>query len=227
MQTYTILICDDDSTVRDSLADYCAHEGFAAVCASTAEDALEIIRHRSIDLVVLDIMLPGQSGLEACQEIRKLCDVPILMLSAKGTTFDRITGLETGADDYVPKPFSPREVMIRIRRVLERRDAVVKPRTLSLAELTVFPESNQVTVNGQTISLTAKETQVLAFLIGNAGKITTREQILNAVWGYEYFGDTRVVDTLVKRIRKKIIQEDVHFALSSAYGMGYKIEEIK
>lgn len=225
MRKHTVLICDDDVAVRDSLGDYLVNEDIEVLFADNAEEALRQIQCYHVDVAVLDIMLPGISGIEACRKIRESYDIPIIMLSAKGNVSDRITGLEAGADDYVAKPFSPREMMIRIKRILQRMKTNKRPRTLTFAELIVYPEGNQASVGGRTVALTAKETQVLAFIVGNAGKISTREQILNAVWGYEYFGDTRVVDTLVKRIRKKIMQDGVHFAISSVYGIGYKIEE--
>ncbi|MCD8018240.1 MAG: response regulator transcription factor [Clostridiales bacterium] len=225
MEKYKVLVCDDDIAVRYSLEDCLISEGFEALCVSNAERLLDEIQHQFFDVIVLDIMLPGMNGLDACKEIRKICDTPIIMLSAKGTINDRITGLETGADDYVPKPFSPREVIIRIKRILNRSALNPKPHTLSLEELTVYPEKNQAVVNEVTIGLTIKELQVLLLLLNNVGKICTRDHILNEVWGYDYLGDTRVVDTLIKRIRKKIILKDVHFSINSVYGAGYKLEK--
>ncbi len=225
MENCRVLVCDDDIAVRHSLEDYLISEGFDAICVSNAERLLDELQYQCFDVIVLDVMLPGMSGLDACKEIRKICDTPIIMLSAKGTVNDRITGLESGADDYVPKPFSPREVIIRIKRIVNRSASNPKPRTLSFEELTVHPEKNQAVVNGVTVELTIKELQVLLLLLNNVGKICTRDQILNEIWGYDYFGDSRVVDTLIKRLRKKIIFEGVHFSINSVYGVGYKLEK--
>jgi DNA-binding response OmpR family regulator len=137
----------------------------------------------------------------------------------------RIVGLAVGADDYVSKPFSPREMVIRIKKALKRLYPKQETKRLTLAELTILPDSYQVYVNGQRLDMSPKEIDVLAFLVSNAGKALTREHILNAAWGYEYYGDTRVVDTLIKRLRQKLPREGVHFAIRSIYGVGYTIEE--
>ena len=222
----TILVCDDTEPVRDSICDYLANDRFHVLAAADGESALKIIRENHVDLVVLDIMLPGMSGLEVLKEIRDTFNIPVLLLSAKGSQSDRIAGLETGADDYVTKPFSLRELSIRIQRILERLQGNKGADNLSFSDLTLYPEDNRATVINQVVELTPKETRVLSFLLGRAEKLASREQILNAVWGYEYFGDTRVVDTLIKRIRKKIIFPGIHFTIQTVYGSGYMIEEI-
>lgn len=225
MGKHTVLICDDNMAIHSSLTSYLKSEDIDVVSAYDGESALQEFRRHSINVVVLDVMLPGMDGYEVCREIRKHSDVHIIMLSARSEELDRIVGLEVGADDYVSKPFSPREVVIRIKKALKRLYPKQGPKTLTLAELTVLPDSYEVFVRGQKIEMTSKEIDVLSFMLSNAGKALTREHILNAAWGYEYFGDTRVVDTLIKRLRQKLPQENIHFAIRSIYGVGYKIEE--
>jgi DNA-binding response OmpR family regulator len=226
MGKHTVLICDDNIAIHKSLTSYLKVEGIEAVSAYDGESALSELRRQPIDVVVLDVMLPGMDGYEVCREIRKGSDVYIIMLSARGEEMDRIVGLEVGADDYVSKPFSPREMVIRIKKALKRLYPKQETKRLTLAELTILPDSYQVYVNGQRLDMSPKEIDVLAFLVSNAGKALTREHILNAAWGYEYYGDTRVVDTLIKRLRQKLPREGVHFAIRSIYGVGYVIEEV-
>lgn len=225
MGKYTVLICDDNAAVHSSLTSYLKAEGVDVISAFDGESALETLRTHDVDIMVLDVMLPGIDGHDVCREIRKISDIYIIMLSAKGEELDRIIGLEVGADDYVTKPFSPREMVIRIRKALKRLYSIHDIKKLTLAELTVLPDSYEVFVGEQKIDMTSKEIDVLAFLLSNTGKALTREHILNAAWGYEYYGDTRVVDTLIKRLRQKL-PKDVHFAIRSIYGVGYKIEEV-
>ncbi len=171
-------------------------------------------------------MLPGIDGLEVCRSIRKFkSKIYIIMLSARADEIDRINGLEVGADDYVVKPFSPRELSIRVKKAIRRLYSINDINELSLAELRIYPDSYKAYVNDQEVQMTPKEIKTLSFMISNAGKVLTREQILNFVWGYEYYGDTRVVDTLIKRVCQKLTIQDNHFKISSVYGVGYKIEE--
>lgn len=225
MRKHTVLICDDNIAIHSSLTSYLKAEGINVISTMDGESALRELRRHAVDVVVLDVMLPGMDGYEVCREIRKIGDVYIIMLSAKGAELDRIVGLEVGADDYVTKPFSPREMVIRIKKALKRLYAIQEVKTLTLAELTVLPESYRCYLNEQEIDMSSKEIDVLSFLLSNAGKVLTREHILNAAWGYEYYGDTRVVDSLIKRLRQKICKDDVHFTIRSVYGVGYKIEE--
>ncbi len=226
MEKQTVLICDDNSAVHSSLTSYLKADGIDVVSAMDGPSALRELARRRIDVVVLDVMLPGMDGLEVCREIRKFSETYIIMLSAKGEELDRIVGLEVGADDYLTKPYSPREVVIRIKKALKRLHAVQEgPKELTLAELTILPDAYKVYIDGREIDLTAKEVDVLSFLVSHAGRAMTREHILNAAWGYEYYGDTRVVDSLIKRLRQKLPREGVHFAIRSLYGVGYAIEE--
>lgn len=225
MSRHSVLICDDNRAIHSSLTSYLTAEGIEAISVYDGESALQELRRRPVDVMVLDIMLPGMDGYEVCREARRNSDIYIIMLSAKGDEVDRIVGLEMGADDYMGKPFSPRELVIRIKRALKRLYARSEPRKLTLAELTVLPEAYKVYIQGQEVEMTSKEIDVLSFLISNTGKALTREHILNAAWGYEYYGDTRVVDTLIKRLRQKLQRDKVHFAIRSIYGVGYTIEE--
>lgn len=226
MGRHTVLICDDNMAIHSSLTSYLKAEGIEVVSAFDGETALNELHRQNVDVMILDVMLPGMDGYEVCREVRKYSDVYIIMLSARGEELDRIVGLEVGADDYVSKPFSPREVVIRIKKALKRIHPKQEPKMLTLAELTILPDSYEVYVCGQKIEMTSKEIDVLSFLVSNAGKALTREHILNAAWGYEYYGDTRVVDSLIKRLRQKLSRSDVHFIIRSIYGVGYKIEEI-
>lgn len=224
MEKPTVLLCDDSKALHDGLASYLSEQGFLVVSAYDGETALERLRKFPLDVVLLDVMLPGMDGFEVCREIRRRSDVYIIMLSARGEEDDRVRGLETGADDYVVKPFSPREVTIRIKRALRRLNPREEPKTLRVAELTVLPDSYQVFVGGEEVRLSPKELEVLAYMAANVGRVLTREMILNAVWDYNYFGDTRVIDTMIRSLRQKLAHPDVHFAIATIYGVGYRLE---
>ena len=175
MEKPTVLLCDDSKALHDGLASYLSEQGFLVVSAYDGETALERLRKFPVDVVLLDVMLPGMDGFEVCREIRRRSDVYIIMLSARGEEDDRVRGLETGADDYVVKPFSPREVTIRIKRALRRLNPREEPKTLRVAELTVLPDSYQVFVGGEEVRLSPKELEVLAYMAANVGRVLTRE----------------------------------------------------
>lgn len=225
MDNYTVLICDDSKAIHDGLTSYLTEQKFNVISAYDGESALEKIRKHPVDVVLLDIMLPGIDGYEVCREIRKNSNTYVIMLSAKGEEFDKILGLELGADDYVTKPFSPREVTIRIKRAMERLNPKNELKRFCVAELSVFPDSYQVFVRDEEIHLSPKEFEMLLYMVANAGKVLTRELILNAAWDYDYFGDTRVIDTMIRTLRQKLIKDGVHFTISTIYGVGYRIEE--
>lgn len=225
MSQHTVLICDDNIAIHRSINASLRSEGIEVVSVYDGESALQMIRNRKIDVIVLDIMLPGIDGYEVCREIRKHSDVYIIILSAKGEEMDRIIGLELGADDYISKPFSPRELVIRIKKTLRRLNMKSEERILTLAEITLYPDSYEVFLRDEKIDLTPKEINVLAFMLSNVGKVLTRERLLSVAWGYEYYGDTRVVDTLVSRLRQKLCKDNTHFAIRSVYGVGYKVED--
>ena len=225
MSVYTVLICDDSDSIHSSIVGYLKDDNIKVISVYSGEAALEVARGTSIDVVLLDIMLPGIDGYEVCRKLKELSSPYIIMLSAKGEENDRILGLEIGADDYVAKPFSPREVSIKIKKVIDKLSPHSEPKKLSLAELSVYPDSGQVFVGENEVILSAKEISVLAYMLNNTGKILSREHILNAAWGYDYFGDTRVVDAMIKTLRKKLITDDVHFSIHTIYGSGYRLEK--
>ncbi|MEK3973776.1 response regulator transcription factor [Psychrobacillus sp. FSL K6-1267] len=221
----TILICDDNVAVHESINAYLQAEGMNSVSAYDGEMSLKLLKENNFDLVVLDIMMPGLFGTEVCKEIRKTSDIPILMLSARSEEVDRIVGLEIGADDYITKPFSPREIVVRIKTILKR----VQPKKenthyLKAGNLSIDIDGYEVLINNQEIEFTAKEVEFLTFLVKNTGKVVNREELLYKVWGYDYIGDTRAVDTLIKRIRQKIAKASPEFSIKSVYGVGYKFE---
>lgn len=227
MQGVNILICDDDPVVHESLQIYLKNEGFNCHFAFDGEEALQQMEKIKPAMMVLDIMMPKLNGLEVCKEVRKSSNVPIIMLTAKGEEIDRILGLELGADDYIVKPFSPREVVARIKAVLRRLNehgAGGKDATLSFDQLEISLKHYQVKYKGKVIVSTPKEVETLYLLASNPGQVFSRDQILNLVWGYDYFGDTRTIDTHIKRIRAKLPQEGVGWSLQTVYGVGYKFE---
>lgn len=226
MDTRTVMICDDKEAVHESLTRFLHEDGIEVISVYDGEAALEALSRHPVDLIILDVMLPRINGTDVCRTIRRSSDIPIIFLSARSEEIDRIIGLELGGDDYVTKPFSPREVALRVRKILSRTSAApARPATqmLRYAELSVNPDTMEVFVGEQKLDMTAKEVHLLSYLIRNAQKVLNREQILKAVWGYDYYGDTRAVDALVKRIRKKLPTENVHFSIQSIYGVGYRL----
>lgn len=226
MDTRTVMICDDKEAVHESLTRFLHEDGIEVISVYDGEAALEALSRHPVDLIILDVMLPRINGTDVCRTIRRSSDIPIIFLSARSEEIDRIIGLELGGDDYVTKPFSPREVALRVRKILSRTSAApARPATqmLRYAELSVNPDTMEVFVGEQKLDMTAKEVHLLSYLIRNAQKVLNREQILKAVWGYDYYGDTRAVDAVVKRIRKKRPTENVHFSIQSIYGVGYRL----
>nr|WP_122011815.1 response regulator transcription factor [Maliibacterium massiliense] len=224
-----ILICDDQHVLHETLGAYLAAEGFTYASAYDGDSALRKALGEHPDLIVLDLMMPGRSGLDVCREIRRSSKVPIIMLTAKGEEFDRVLGLEMGADDYIVKPFSPREVAARIRAVLRRTGSVDATVTtaqpvLHYPGLDIDINAYEVTLNGQRIACTPKEVEVLYTLAAHPGQVFGREQLLNALWGYDYSGDARAVDTQIKRIRQKLPQQETPWCIRTIYGVGYKFE---
>ena len=225
-KTQHVLICDDQSIIHETLRMYLESEGFTHVSAFDGEQAVKLAETENPDLIVLDLMMPGLSGVDVCREIRKKSSVPIIMLTAKGEEIDRILGLELGADDYIVKPFSPREVVARIKAVLRRTG---EPReenvpVIRYGTLEINLNHYEVRLDQAVIPCTPKEVEILHLLASHPGQVFDREQILSKVWGYDYFGDTRAVDTQIKRIRQKLPVEGVPFAIRTIYGVGYKFE---
>lgn len=225
MNGATILICDDNETVHQTLQLYLLEAGFQVISAFDGASALDIISQNKIDLVVLDIMMPKMFGTEVCRQIRKNSDLPIIILSAKVDEADRIVGLELGADDYVTKPFSPKEVVTRVKTVLRRTQPRKESKVLQLGNLRVNPKAYEVFIQDHQIKMTPREVELLSYLMGRMGEVASREDILNAVWGYDYYGDVRAVDTLLARIRGKLSEHQTKVSFRSVYGVGYMIEE--
>lgn len=221
-----ILICDDDPVVHESLGMYLDAEGYEHISAYNGEEALNLVEDRHPDLMILDVMMPRMSGIDVCRTVRLTKKLPIIMLTAKSEEIDRILGLELGADDYIVKPFSPREVIARIKAVLRRfaEPVDVDETIVRFPQLEVNLSNYQVKAAGRIIACTPKEVEILHMLTSHAGQVFSREQILSHVWGYDFFGDTRTVDTHIKRIRQKLPQEGVPWALKTVYGVGYKFE---
>jgi two-component system OmpR family response regulator len=230
MSTNTILIVEDDRTLVDVLRYNLIKEGYNVLIAGDGEGALKLTRTEEPDLVLLDIMLPGMSGLEVCRILRKETNVPILMLTARTDEIDKVVGLEVGADDYVTKPFSLRELMARVRAMLRRAEMTVpKPsdrQSVKVGDLQVDVARRKVTLGNSVLDLTQKEFDLLAFLAQNKGLVFSREQLLDKVWCYEFAGDTRTVDVHIRWLRQKIETDPAHPKhLITVRGVGYKLEE--
>ena len=224
----TILICDDDPIVHQSLALYLEAEGFKHRSAYTGPQALTAATSApEPSLVLLDIMMPEMSGTDVCRALRKVSQVPVIIISARGEEFDRVIGLELGADDYIVKPFSPREVISRIKAVLRRANARTGEdagHALKYGVLEIDPDSYAVRIAGTPIAMTPREVELLALLASHPGRVYPRETILSLVWGYDYYGDSRTVDTHIKRIRQKLTCPESTWQITTVYGVGYKFE---
>ena len=222
------ILIADDSEINRALLKEILGDGYDYLEAEDGAAAVELMRQRTdISLLLLDLMMPKVSGLDVCRQIRQNSATPIIMLTAKGEEIDRILGLELGADDYIVKPFSPREVLARIKAVLRRfseKPSDDDSSIIRLPQLEISLENYQVKAAGKVIPCTPKEVEILHMLCSNVGQVYSREQILSRVWGYDYFGDTRTVDAHIKRIRQKLPQENVPWALKTVYGVGYRFE---
>ena len=222
------LIVDDDNNIAELVALYLTKECFEAKIVNDGEQALKEFQAFHPNLILLDLMLPGIDGYQVCREIRHVSDVPIIMLSAKGETFDKVLGLELGADDYVIKPFDSKELVARIRAVL-RRFNVKSPavpsneKSVSYPDLTVNLTNYTVTYMGRQVDMPPKELELLYFLASSPNQVFTREQLLDHIWGYEYIGDTRTVDVHIKRLREKI-KDHPSWSIATVWGIGYKFE---
>ena len=228
-----ILICDDDPIVHQSLSLYLDNEDYLHDSAFDGKQALEMVKKEHYDLMLLDQMMPGATGMEVCQTVRRDSSLPIIMLTARGEEIDRILGLEMGADDYIVKPFSPREVVSRIKAVLRRTNAAgadasrgEQLTTLTYGSLEIQPERYSVRVGGQNVACTPREVELLHLLASHPGRVFDREQILSRIWGYDFFGDTRTVDTHIKRLRQKLACDEMSrvWDIVTVYGVGYKFE---
>lgn len=225
-----ILIADDNQQITSILANYARKEGFEPLVALDGQQALELFEQheKNIDVVLLDVMMPKLDGFEVCRELRRRSMVPIIMVTARGEDFERIMGLDIGADDYILKPFSAGEVMARVRAILRR----VQPREAeqqnlySVGNLVIDLDKYLVTIGGEDVTLTKKEVELLWTLAKNSSKVFSRENLLDSIWGYDYFGDSRTVDSHIKRLRAKVDRfEHDEWEIKTIWGVGYRFEE--
>ena len=223
-----ILIVDDEPPIIDMLSYNLKRGNYEVVVAWDGEEALEKARSERPDLIILDLMLPRLDGLEVCRTLRRERDVPIIMLTARDDEIDRVVGLELGADDYVVKPFSMRELMVRVKNVLRRsasRPAEPVSNLVTSGPLRIDPARRETSLQGRTLDLTTLEFDLLTFLAEHAGQVLSREQLLEGVWGYDYYGDLRVVDAAVKRLRAKLrAAAPAEELIVTVRGVGYKLE---
>lgn len=222
-----IFVVDDEKNIRDILQKYIENEGYKLTLFSDGRFVYEEMLRLKPDLLIIDIMMPHVDGLELCKRIRKQSEIPIIFISARDSEFDRILGLELGGDDYLTKPFSPRELMVRIKNIFKRmeRTSGSGQAILKVRDVKIDTEKRYVEKDGQEVRLTTKEYELLVFLALNKGKPYTREELLLHVWGYEFAGDGRLIDDLVKRIRKKLEMHQSSVELSTIWGYGYRLDE--
>lgn len=226
MSSGKILVVDDDLNICELLRLYIEKEGFSVVTANDGVEALKLFEKESPELIMLDIMLPGLDGWQVCREVRKTSQCPIIMLTAKGEVFDKVLGLELGADDYVVKPFEAKEVVARIRAVLRRTgksdDSEIKE--VKWDKLSINLTNYELKVDGVQVDTPPKEMELLYHLASNPNRVFTRDQLLDEVWGFDYYGDSRTVDVHVKRLREKIDGVSDKWELKTVWGVGYKFE---
>ena len=229
MNKPVIMIVDDDPNIAQLVKLYLEKDGYPTVTASRGDEALEQFRQNPPGLMILDIMLPGMDGWQVLRETRKTSNVPIIMLTAKDETFDKVLGLELGADDYIAKPFDMKELVARIKAVIRRyqspEPAEGSGKALTFPGLTVNISQYTVTYMGKELEMPPKELELLNFLASHPNQVFTREQLLEQVWGYDYFGDSRTVDVHVKRLREKLTEgEKLGWQIKTVWGVGYKFE---
>ena len=225
---YNVLIADDNLQIVSILKEYCKKNNFNVTLAYDGEETLEKIRNNKFDIVLLDIMMPKKNGFDVCKEVRTFSNVPIIMITARGEDFERIMGLETGADDYIVKPFSPGEVIARIHAILRRvipNENISQEKIFSYDNLTINLSDFTVKISDENVSLTKKEIELLWLLSTNRNKVFTRENLLDSIWGYDYFGDSRTVDSHIKRLRAKLDNyEHETWNIKTIWGVGYKFD---
>ena len=226
MEKTRVLIVDDDPNINQLIKLYLEKEGYETETAERGDDALNLFKKNPPQIVLLDLMLPGMDGWQVCREIRKISTIPIIMLTAKDETFDKVLGLELGADDYMTKPFDPKELIARIKAVMRRTQTAVAPeRELAFPNLVINMSTYLVTYNGKDIEMPPKEIELLYFLAAHPNKVFTRDQLLEQVWGFDYFGDSRTVDVHIKRIREKLPgSEEYGWQIKTVWSVGYKCE---
>lgn len=222
-----VLVVDDDLNIVKLIKLYLEKEDFSVCTAHNGLEALEVYRRENPSIIVLDIMMPELDGNSVCREIRKTSDVPIIMLTAKGETFDKVLSLELGADDYIVKPFEPKELIARIKAILRRSDAKRNDSNDKIAEfdkLSVNLTNYELKLDDKIMEVPPKELELLYFLVSNPNRVFTREQLLEEVWGFDYFGDSRTVDVHIKRLREKLEGIESNWMLKTVWGVGYKFE---
>ena len=226
-----VLVADDEAQIRNILSIYLKKEGFDVVEAADGAEALVKVQSDKPDIIILDIMMPVMDGLEVCKQVRKISDIPIIMLTAKDEDDDRILGLEIGADDYITKPFNTREVVARVNAVLRRSGQTIATsgkQVLEFPDLMINLSEYRVVAFGKEVTFTAKEMELLWCLASHPGIVFSRNQLLETIWGYTYYGDTRTVDTHIKRVRHKLnIPKDSKWDILTVWGVGYKFEAKK
>ncbi|MGI5837421.1 MAG: response regulator transcription factor [Chloroflexota bacterium] len=227
MPNNTILVVDDEKNIVQLAKLYLSSEGFSVESAFNGSEALEKVRARKPDLVVLDLMMPEVDGWEVCKRLRQESDIPIIILTARGDDVDKIIGLELGADDYMTKPFNPRELVARVKAVLRRFNASERPtRRLVVGDIVIDQDRREVTVNGSPVTLRAKEFDLLTAFAKHVGVVLDRERLLNIVWGYEYVGDSRTIDVHVTWLRDKISGSKA-VRIQTIWGVGYKLVTVE
>lgn len=223
----TLLIVDDEARIRDLIRKYATFEGYNVEEASNGMEAIEKCRQKNYDLIIMDVMMPELDGFSACREIRRKSQVPMIMLSARGEEYDRIHGFELGIDDYVVKPFSPRELMMRVSAVLKRTAANVPATSdgdqVTISDMVVDFAARQVTIKGEKLNLSPKEYDLLFYMVRNRGIALTREKLISDVWGYDFFGDDRTLDTHIKLLRKSL--GEYADKITTLRGVGYRFEK--
>ena len=224
MAKHNIMVVDDEKNICELMRLYLEKEGFAVTIANNGSDAISLIRQSRPDLVLLDIMMPVIDGWEVCRQVREFSTVPIIMLTAKGETFDKVMGLDLGADDYIVKPFDTKEVVARVKAVLRRAAPADSEGEVSFDKLTVNILKYELKVNGVQVDTPPKELELLYHLAKNPNRVFTRDQLLDEVWGFEYFGDSRTVDVHIKRLREKLEGVSEQWSLKTVWGVGYKFE---
>ena len=225
MDNIKILVVDDDINICELLMLYIKKEGYSVIIANNGNQAVDMFKKEKPDLILLDIMLPGLDGWQVCRTIRKESNCPIIMITAKGEVFDKVLGLELGADDYISKPFETKEVVARIKAVLRRTN--VKSAGLKKVEfdnLSINLTNYELKVNGKRVDAPPKEMELLFHLASNPNRVYTRDQLLDEVWGFEYYGDSRTVDVHIKRLREKLEGVSTQWSLKTVWGVGYKFE---
>ncbi len=219
--TNRIFVLDDDKNITELLALYFVKEGYEVKEFNKPKEMLAEFEDNEPDIIILDIMMPEMDGYDVLKEVRKKSNIPVILLSAKGETIDKILGLELGADDYVVKPFDPKEILARVKAIFRRTEEKVDKKILEFPNLSINIDEYNITYHGESISLPPKEMDMLYFLAKNKNKVFTREQLLNQIWGVDYYGDTRTVDVHIKRLRDKFDKNDP-WSVRTVWGVGYK-----